>query len=264
MKAIWKGNLTIALISIPVKLYPAIKRKTIQLHLLHRECSTPLKYERYCPVCNRDVEWSEVIHGYEYEKDRYVTITDEELDSIFYEESKSIKILSFVSLKEVDPIFFDTTYYLAPEEGGQEAYILLRRVMETTERVGLVRLVLRGREHMGILRVYQGVLAIHTVHYLNEIVRPDFIDLPEDVGIDRKTLTLARELVKGYSASFDMTAFHDRSTEALMELIDKKIAGKEITVKPAKEVQKVVSLMDALKKSIAATEMKKKRRKAAG
>ncbi len=264
MKALWKGNLSVALLSVPVKLYSAVRKRGVPLHLLHKACSTHLKYERYCPTCQKEVEWSDVTHGYEYEKDRYVIISDEELESLFREESRAIRIISFVPLEEIDPVYFDSTYYLAPEKDGLEAYLLLKKALQNKRRVGLLRFAMRGKEHIGILRPYQKVLAIHTLHFANEIASTDFITIPEEMEVSKEALALAEELVERFSARFDISEYHDRSTEALMELINQKISGGEVKVKPAREAERVVSLMEALKKSLSVTEPKTRKRKTAG
>ncbi len=263
MKALWKGTLTVALVSIPVKLYTAVKKRPVEFHLLHETCSTPLKYERYCPTCQREVDWSEVVRGYEYEKNKFVTFTEEELEAVFPKTNKMIEILSFVEPEEVDPLYFENPYYLAPEAGAEEAYVVLQRALLKTQKVGLARFALRDREHLALLRPYQKVLTLHTLHFAQEIVQPDFISLPEELELDRRIMALAEELIKTYSAPLRLEDYPDRSTEALMALVERKVAGEKVAVPPAKEVRKVVNLMEALERSLAAKGSRKKKRLAA-
>lgn len=250
MKALWKGNISFALVSIPVKLYNASHKKDISFHLLHKKCSTPLQYERYCSTCKTDVMWEDVIHGYEYEKGKFVVISDEEIENIPIKTSKNIDILRFVDPKEVDPIYYDRAYYVEPDEGGERAYVLLREGMKAVEKVALSKIVFKEKEHVALLRVFRDILMLQTLFYADEIVKPEVLNIPKKVSIDMKELALATELMKHYAGKFNIDAYHDEFRDALMGLINAKIAGKEIKIAPKKEVEKVVSLMDALKKSL--------------
>ena len=250
MKAIWKGNITIALVSIPVKLYSATHRRVINFRLLHKTCSTPLRYERFCPTCNREVPWEETVHGYEYEKGRFVVVTDEELEGLSVKRSKTIEILKFVAPEEIEPTYYDRAFYLEPQEGGERAYVLLREVMERTGKVALAKISIREREHIGIIRGWKGILILHTLYYRDEVIKPEGLHIPEGITLEEEEISLARELVRHFSGSFDIKRYHDESREALMELIRAKVAGREIKVPPKKEVEKVVSLIEALKKSL--------------
>lgn len=255
MKALWKGNISLALVSIPVKLYNATHKKDISFHMLHKKCSTPLSYERYCSTCKTDVLWEDVVHGYEYEKGKFVIVTDEEIDHIPIKTSKNIEIVRFVEPKEIDPLFYDKSYYIEPDEGGERAYALLRESMKASEKVALSKIVFKEKEHLAVLRVFHDVLMLHTLFYADEIVKPEVLNIPKKVSIDTKELALANELVKHYSGKFNIESYHDEFRDALMGLITAKIAGKEVKIPPKKEVERVVSLMDALKKSL---EKKKK------
>ena len=250
MKALWKGTISFALVSIPVKLYGASHKRDISFHLLHRKCSTPLQYERFCPGCKAEVTWEDTVHGYEYEKDKFVVVTDEEIEKIPVKTSKSIDILRFIELKEIEPIYYDRAYYLEPDEGGERAYALLRETMKDTGKVALAKITFKNREHIAALRVFHDVLVLQTLLYAGDIVKPETLNIPKKISMDEKELTLATELVRHFLGKFSIDSYHDEFRDSLMELIKAKIAGKEIKVAPKREVEKVISLMDALKKSL--------------
>jgi len=255
MKALWKGNISFALVNIPVKLYSATHKRDINFHLLHKKCSTPMTYERYCTTCKTEVAWEDTIHGYEYEKGKFVVISDDEIEHIPVKTSKSIDILRFVDAKEIDPIYYDKSYYLEPVEGGERAYALLRETMKQAGKVGLAKITFKDKEHIAVLRVFHDTLVLHTLFYADEIVKTEAMNIPQKIALDSKELALATELVRHFLGRFNIDAYHDEFRNSLMELIKAKIAGREIKVAPKKEVEKVVSLMDALKKSL---EKKKK------
>lgn len=254
MKALWSGNITFGLVTIPVKLYGAIHRGDISFHLLHKRCSTPVNYEKHCPTCNISLEIEDLVRGYEYEKGRFVILTKGEIESP-YKDFKNIEILKFVDLKEIDPIYLERSYYLQPAEGAERAYALLITAMKRTGRVGIVRFVLREREHIGILRIFNDTLTVQSLFYADEIMKPDFLNIPERVHLDEKEIELAEELLRHYIGKFNINDYKDEYREKLMKIIKSKITGKEIKIAPQKEVEKVVDLMDALKKSL---ERKKK------
>ncbi|GAB4415537.1 MAG: Ku protein [Thermodesulfovibrionales bacterium] len=255
MKALWKGNISFALVNIPVKLYGASHKRDINFHLLHKKCSTPLTYERYCPTCKVDVAWEDTIHGYEYEKGKFVVIADEEIERIPSRTSKSIDILRFIDAKEIEPIYYDKAYYLEPVEGGERAYALLRETMKDSEKVALAKITFKDKEHVAIIRVFRDTRTLHTLFYADEIMKPETLNIPKRIALDDKELNLATELVRHFLGRFNIDSYHDEFRDSVMELIKAKIAGREIKVAPKKEVEKVVSLMDALKRSL---EKKKK------
>lgn len=254
MKALWSGNITFGLVNIPVKLYGAIHRVDISFHLLHKKCLTPINYEKYCPTCNINLEIEDIVRGYEYEKGRFVILSEEEIE-FPYKDSKNIEILKFVELREIDPIYLEKSYYLQPAEGAERAYALLRTVMKKTGRVGIVRFILREKQHIGILRIFHNTLTVQSLFYADEVVQPNFLNIPEKIHLNEKEIELAEELLRHYIGNFNINDYRDEYREELMKIIKSKIAGKEIKIAPKKEVEKVVNLMDALKKSL---ERKKK------
>lgn len=267
MKAVWKGNISFALVSIPVKLYSAVESRTTDFHMLHDKCGTPLHYERHCDACDEVIPWENVVRGYEYEKNKFVVVTDEEMENLPQTKSKSIDIMEFVNADEIDPINFDKAYYAEPQEGAEGAYVLLREVLERTGMVPIAMVTLRDKEHVAAIMVHEGALTIHTLYYADEIRRADALNIPERARTGKREVDLAAELVKKYAGRLDIGQYHDRYHEALMELVKAKVEGRAFKAAPAKEPGKVISLMEALKKSLGEKEKKKKkaaRGKAAG
>lgn len=256
MKAIWKGNLSLALVTIPVKLYSATQKKDIHFRMLHKKCSSPLTYERFCPTCNEKVPWEDVVHGYEYEKGKFVIITDEEIDRIPIKTSKNIEIQCFVDISKVPAIYFEKAYYLEPAEGGEKAYALFREVMKALSKVALAKVTMRDKEHVAIVNVYNDILVLHTLYYADEVVDTQKLNVPKEMEFDRKELELAEELIKHFSGEFEIENYKDELRESIMELIRQKIEGKEIRIPPKKEVEKVIGLMEALKMSLEKTKKK--------
>jgi DNA end-binding protein Ku len=243
---LWKGNISFALLNIPVKLYGASHKKDLSFHLLHKKCSTPLHYERYCPTCKADVAWDDTVHGYEYKKEKFVVVTDEEIEHIPITTSKSIDILRFIDQREIESIYYDKAYYLEPVEGGERAYALLRETMKESGKVALAKITFKNREHVTVIRVNHDALLLQTLLYTEDIVKLETLDIPKKIALDNKELALATELVRHFLGKFNIDSYHDEFGDSLLELIKAKIAGKEIKVAPKREAEKVISLMDAL------------------
>ncbi len=248
----WKGAISFGLVSIPISLYPATEKKDVKFRFLHRECHTPIKYQRVCPACNREVPAEEIVRGYEYEKNRFVIIGDEDLENIPDERSRTIDILDFVDLAEIDPIYYDKTYFLGPGEMGEKAYTLLRRIMEDTGKVGVARVVIRTKESLAVLRVYQKeMLVMETMFFPDEIRDPAAIPSPaREIKVHDNELKMARELVLNLAEKFDPKKYHDQYRELLLNIIRAKVEGQEVEVPAAREEGKVVDLLDALKASV--------------
>lgn len=250
MKAMWKGSISFALISIQVKLYTASKSKDITFHLLHSKDNTPIEYRRWCPADKVVIPWSDIIKGYEYQKGSYVVVSDEELEKLPQKASKTISIENFIKASEVDPALYDKAYYLEPEEGSVKPYALLREAMKETGRVALAKITLREKEHLAVIRLYGETLMLNTLRYADEIVNSGALNIPSKAEINKNELSLATELISRYTEKFNPAAYKDTYRETLMELIKTKIEGKEIKIPPPRAPAKVVSLMDALRKSL--------------
>ena len=252
MRSMWKGAISFGLVSIPISLYPATEKKDVKFRFLHGECRTPIRYQRVCPACNREVAAEEIVRGYEYEKNRFVIIEDRDLENIPDERSRTIDILDFVDLEEVDPIYYDKTYFLGPGETGEKAYTLLRRIMEETGKVAVARVVIRTKESLALLRVYrEGMLVMETMFFPDEIRDPKAIPLPaREAKIHDNELKMARELVLNLAEKFDPGKYHDQYRELLLDVIRTKVEGQDVAIPAPRQEGKVVDLLEALKASV--------------
>lgn len=267
MRPLWKGALTFGLIYIPIKIYPATEDREIRFRLLHRECHTPVRYRRYCPRCERELNAGEIVRGYEYEKGRYVTLEDEELSAIAPQEEKSITLLDFIAAQEIEPVFYDRSYYLVPAEGGAKVYELLRRAMKTTGKVGIGKLVIRTKESLAAVRVGGRALVLATLYYPDEIRSQEGLaELNYEVSLDKNEVAMAERLVESLAAPFEPAKYADIRRQALQEIIGAKVAGREVVAPRAAPAGKVMDIMDALRRSIEMAETRRaadRRREAA-
>jgi DNA end-binding protein Ku len=269
VKALWKGSLTFGLVNIPVRLYSAVEEKSLRFHLLHGEDGGRIKYRRVCSKCGQEISWDDMVKGFEYAKDHYVTFTDEELGALDVDSIKAIDVVSFVPLEDIDPIYFNRTYYMAPEASGIKAYKLLAEALEAEGQVGIAKVALREKEHLATVRLKEDVFVLETMHWPDEIREPAFEELSKRVDIKDPEVKMARQLIQQLSSDFEPTAFVDEYRTRLEELVEKKVEGEEVTIAPAPEEEptKVVDLMDALKASVADAKKKKgapKRKAASG
>jgi DNA end-binding protein Ku len=263
VKTIWKGAITFGLISIPVRLYSAVESKTPKFHLLHGEDGGRIRYQRTCSVCGKEVGWDDIVKGYEYSKDHYVHLTDEDFESLDVESIKAIDVVSFVPLTAIDPIYFNKTYYVAPETTGLKAYKLLAEALEAEGQVGIAKVSLRDKEHLATVRLKDDVFVLETMYWPDEIREPAFDELGKRVDLRDNEIKMARQLIQQLSSDFRPQEFTDEYRAALEELIERKVEGEEVTVaaEAAEEPTKVIDLMEALKASV---DEAKKRKDASG
>ena len=275
MKTIWKGAISFGLVTIPVRVYGATEEKSLRFHQLHAEDGGRIRYKRVCSVDGDEVDYSEIVKGYEYEKDHYVTLTDEELDSLPVKTARAIEIERFVEADQIDPIYFQKSYYLVPEGTGVKAYHLLREAMADDGKVALAKVAFRDREHLATVRLRDNVLVLETMFWPDEIRAARFEELDEQVELRPQELRMARSLIDSLTDAFKPDEFHDEYRAALEELVARKVQGEEITYAEEAEPSKVVDLMEALRASVEAakagkpaTERKaapaRRRKKAAG
>lgn len=259
MRNIWKGAISFGLVTIPIKLYTATESKDIRFNFLHKECKTPIKYEKVCPVCQKELGPEDLVRGYEYEKGRYIVIAEEDLEKLPLATLKTIEILDFVRLEEIDPIYYVKSYYLAPGELGAKPYRLLYEAMKKTGRIAVARVVLRQKESLAVLRVYNNVLVMETIFYPDEIRATELIpELKTEVSIHDNEMKMAIQLIENLTSHFRPDKYKSEYREALMELIQAKIRGEEIAVPSRQEESKVVDLVEALRASIEAAQKDKK------
>ncbi len=252
-RSIGSGTISFGLVSIPVRLYVATSSQQASFNQLHEQCGTRIRQQLYCPTCERVVERSELVKGYQFARDRYVRFTDAELRAVEAAASPTIDIHEFVPLDRVDPVYFENVHYLGPDKGGEKAYRLLAEAMRDTKRVALAQHVSHGKEHLVLIRPYDGGLVMHEMYYADEVRA--FSEIPTDGAVKlRDTETdLAKKLIEQLSASeFRPDQYRDEYRERLMEVVQKKVSGEEVTVAaPAPQRAEVIDLMDALKKSLA-------------
>jgi len=259
----WKGAISFGLVSVPVGLYSATEEKSLHFNQLHDEDFGRIKYQRVCSKCGEMVDFEHIVKGYEYEKDKYVVLTDEDFDAVPVESSKAIDILQFVDLADIDPIYFQKSYYLVPEETGLKAYTLLRRAMEEDGRVAIAKVAFREKEHLAALRFKDNVFVLETMFWPDEIRAADFEVLDKKVQIRDQEVQMAKSLIDNLTEAFKPDAFRDEYRDALLDIVEKKVSGEEIEVVPEPEPTKVVDLMEALKASVEQTKKKAAPKKAA-
>jgi DNA end-binding protein Ku len=256
------AHISFGLVTIPVGIYSAIDEQDIHFNQLHAPCGSRIKQQRYCPVCQREVKYEELTKGYEIAKDEYVRIDPEELDRLQAAESEAMQILEFVPLSAVDPIYFESTYYLGSEKQGEKAYQLLAQAMEEMQRVALAKYVWRGKDSLHVIRSVDGRLLLHRMYYHDEI-RP-LVELPRSEQKPASAeLKLATQLIESISAdTFDPAAYRDEYRQRVLELIEEKSKGKTVTLpaKAAVRTTDVVDLMQRLKDSLAQHAQKKSAR----
>ena len=250
--AVWTGTITFGLVSIPVKLFAATTSHNISFNLLHRECKNRINLQNYCPHCEKVVERADLVKGYQYEKNQYVLIEDEDLDSVQPEASSTMEIAQFISTTDVDPIYYERTYYLGPDKGSEKTFALLSKAMEETNRAALGKLVMRNHEYLALVRPGMQGLLVHFMLYDDEI-RENENKVSDDVEIRAKEVQLAKQLIENLSEPFEVEKFQDEYIHKLEEMIEAKLKGRKLTVVPPKAKPKIVDLMEALQKSVQQT-----------
>jgi DNA end-binding protein Ku len=251
--AVWKGSISFGLVSIPVRLYPAARPSTIGLHLLHSTCHTRLRQPLFCPTHNRIVDRSEVVKGYEYEKDKYVLIDPEDVKKIQPESASTMEILSFAKSSEIDPLYFDSSFFVVPEGQGRKAYQLLLRAIGGSERVGIAKVAMHQREYTVFIRPYDHGLVLHTMYFANEVRKAPGYGEVDGIRVTPQEVKLAQQLVSTLSKPFDVKQYHDEYQQRLKALIEAREKGEEIAAVPQPKRARVIDIMSALKKSLAST-----------
>ena len=247
---VWKGHLTFGLISMPVRMATAARGERVSFNQLHKECHSRLKQPLFCPVCNRQVERAEIVKGFEYEKDQYVLFSEDELDKIEPPSARVMEILEFVKLDEIDPLFYDASYYINPEDAGLKPYLLLKKAMEESGYAAIAKLTMHQREHIVFIRPSSKGLTLHTMFYSNEIRATE--SLPDGkVELKDQELKLAQQLIASLAVPFEAQKYRDEYQLNVRAMIDAKLKGQEVTEAPQPHMAPVIDLMEALKKSLA-------------
>jgi DNA end-binding protein Ku len=252
MRAIWKGAVSFGLVSIAVRLYSATEEKDIRFHQVHREDGGRIRYKRTCSVCGEEVTYDDIAKGYDIGGGEMVILTDENFADLPLSTSRAIDVLEFVPAEQVDPILYNKAYYLEPEGTATKPYLLLRDALTDSDRVAIVKVALRQREQLATLRVHDGVLLLNTMLWPDEVRKPDFGFLDEDITVRPPELAMASSLIDSMAGDFEPDAFTDNYRAALQEVIDAKVEGREV-VQPEEAEEApaaAVDLMAALKASV--------------
>jgi len=254
-RAIWSGTISFGMVSIPVQLYTATQSHDVHFHLLHRGCGARLKNVRWCPRHEKAIPWDDVERGFEYAKGKYVAISEDDLEHLPVKTVHTVEISDFVKLEEVDPIYYDKAYYLAPEETGTKAFALLRQALQQTGRAAVAKVAIRDKENLCLVRPYADVLSMETMFYANEIRSTEDI-ATDGAKVSPKELQMAVSLVENLSDRFDAERYEDEYQAALKKVINAKVEGAPLPEAPTEKGGKVVDLMEALRASVEATKKK--------
>jgi len=255
--SVWSGYLTFGLISMPVRLFSGARGSRVSFHMLHRDDNVRIKQQLYCPQDERVVERNEIVKGYEYEKGQYVVIEPDEIKKIEPKTSKAMEILEFVKGEDVDPVYFESSYYLMPEEAGRRPYALLVKSLEESDYLAIAKLTMHNREYTVMLRPSHGGLMLHTMYYEDEVRKLENFGETNKIELKDAEVKIAHQLIEALAAKFDPKKYHDTFEENVKKLIKAKLEGKEVTpVEKPKKMAPVVDLMAALKESLAQMEKK--------
>ena len=248
--SVWRGQLSFGMVSFPVRLFSAARGETISFNLLHKDDHSRIKQVTYCQSEDKPVPRTELVKGYEYEKDRYVVIEDEEIRKVAPKTAKVMEILEFVKASQVDPVYLESSYYVAPDEGGEKPYALLFEALRQSEYYAVAKVAMHNREHVIVLRPGAKGIISHTMYYSDEIRQVEEFRTDTTL-IKEKELELAKMLVSSLEADFEPQKYHDSYRENLQQMIDAKIEGRAVVETPEVHPAEVIDIMEALKRSLA-------------
>jgi len=248
--SVWKGHLTFGLVTIPIRLFSAARSETISFNLLHKDDHSRIRQVTYCQAEDKPITRSETVKGYEYEKDHYVVIEDEEIKKVAPKTARVMEILEFVKSDQVDPVYLESSYYMAPDEGGEKAYALLFTALRDSGYYGLAKVAMHNREHIIILRPGPKGIVSHTMYYQDEIRQVEEFRTDTSL-VKEKELAMAKMLISSLESDFEPQKYHDTYRDNLQKLIEDKIEGRKVVETPSEHVAPVIDIMEALKKSLA-------------
>lgn len=254
MRAIWKGVIGFSLVNIPISLYPATRREELKFHLLRKRDLSPINYKRVAEADGQEVPWEEIVKGYEYEKGKFVVLEDEDFRQADVKATQTVDIVEFVRLEEIDPVFFDKPYYLEPEKRGEKAYALLRETLKRSGKVGLARVVIKTREHLAAIKPEQNALVLELMHFAEELISPESLNLPAKIALGEREVDMAEELIDHMSGAWEPAKYKDEYRQALLDLVHRKIEAGGRTPAgappPKAHSSKVVDLVSILQQSL--------------
>lgn len=276
MRPIWKGAISFGLVNIPITLYPATRREELRFHFLRKGDLSPINNKRVAEADGKEVAWEDIVRGYQYEKGKFIVLNDDDFSRVDVEATQTVDIQEFVEVEEINPMFFSKPYYMEPAKGGDKAYALLREVLRGTKRVGIAKVVIKTREHLAAVKAQGDALVLELMHFSEEIIGSDELHVPGETKIAKKEADMAKQLVESMTGKWEPAKYKDDYKEALMDVIEEKVAagGKDVA-KPKKskgvKATNVIDLVAVLQKSIQEhastrskkTPAKKPRRKAA-
>jgi DNA end-binding protein Ku len=259
--SVWKGSLSFGLLTIPIRLYTAARSDRVHLHQIHKACHSRLKQPLFCPTCNRQVERSEVLRGYEYEDGQYVALEDDEIKKITPRSGKVMEIAAFVKEEQIDPIYFDASYFALPDKESEKPYALLLKTLEDTKRVAIASVTMHQREYTVFIRARNNGLTVHTMHFVNEVRQVEgYGKTDRNMHLKPQEIKLAEQLVETLSEDFTPEKYHDTFQENLKALIEAKRKGKTIVAEAKPGRAPVIDMMEALKRSLQNSEAQKKKK----
>jgi DNA end-binding protein Ku len=256
-RPIWSGTISFGLVSVPVRMYTATQSKELKFHFLDRRDMAPIGYDKVNKETGESVDPDDIIRGFEFQKGRFVELTDEDIDRLDIELTHTIDICDFVSIDEIDPIYYRSSYYLLPQEGAEKPYRLLVRALADTGRVAIAKVVIRNKQHLAAIRPVDDTLVLETMYYADEVRRPEEAPKPQ---VRAAEVEMAKTLIENLAAKFDPKRYHDRYRSQLLDLLEKKAEGAPLPEPQVEEGGEVVDLMEALRQSVAATKKKTKRK----
>lgn len=262
LHTVWKGSISFGLVNIPIKLHSATENNDIKLRQLHKECHSPISYQKVCPICDKEVKNEDIVKAYEYTKNKFVVLDEEDLEKLKKEnEDKAVEIIDFVKLEEIDPIYFERSYFMAPDANGGKAYALLRKALQESGKIGVAKIIIRSKEQLAVVRVYKDALLMETIHFPDEVRNvQDVPNIPDEGTVVKKELDTALLLVEQLTTVFEPDKYTDEYRTALMELIEEKKAGNVTVAKTEKQAispSNTTDLMAALQASLDKTKKKK-------
>jgi DNA end-binding protein Ku len=259
--SVWRGSIVLSLISIPAQLYAAARSDRTYLHQIHKECNSRVRQPLFCPTCNRAVERSEIVKGFEFDEGQYVLMEDKEIKKLAAGSSRTLEILAFTKLSEIDPIFFDSSYFCVADDSGKKAYQLLVKALEDTQTVGIGKLLMHQRDYTVFLRAYEHGLLLHTMYFSNEIRHLPQFGVIEAVNLKPQEVKLTEQLIKTMTEPFKPNKYHDEFQDRLRKLIEAKQHGKTIEIGKEPGRSTVIDIKSALRKSLAASSSGSKEKK---
>ena len=264
MRAIWKGSISFGLVNIPIALYPATRREELKFRLLRGSDLSPVNYKRVAEKDGKEVEWSEIVKGYEYEKGKFVVLNEKDFQRVYLEATQTVDIQDFVEVDEIDPMYFYKPYYLEQQKGGDKAYSLLRDVLKKTNKVGIAKVIIKTRQYLAGVKATKDILVLELMHFAQELSDSEKLNVPKKIEPGKREIDMGEALVESMTSKWDPKKYKDDYRDALLDVIEEKVesGGKEIEekTKAKKEYSKVSDLVAVLQQSLARTEGGKKKK----